>query len=235
MASLDLDRIAAAGLSVVDEFGPDGLTLKAVANLLGVTPMALYHHVEHKAALVTLLVDAAIKEEALPIPGGTDWRQDLLDMARWTRRITFAHPGIGRLRSQYRVWTPSALTLGEHWVNLWRRSGLDNSSAAWAAAASSVAIIGLVNEQMLFRDFEPPDDRDLAWRPNLRMLYEAALDPDEIFDLVVESVIDGVHARVTRGSAPPERLTGTQSGRSPQTTRPRHSAAAPAVSRRRKA
>jgi hypothetical protein len=169
--------------------------------------MALYHHVEHKAALVALLVDAALKEEPLPTPGGTDWRQDLLAMARWTRLITTAHPGIGQLRSQYKVWTPSALTLGEHWVNLWQRSGLDTSNAARAAAASSVAIVGLVNEEMLFREFEPPDLQDLAWRPNLRLLYETAPDPDEIFDLVVESVIDGIHARMVQRPAPSDNLS----------------------------
>lgn len=198
MAGLDLDRIAAAGLAVVDEHGPDGLTIKAVADALGVTPMALYHHVEHKAALVALLVDAAIKERPLPIPTGDDWRQDILEMARWTRVITAAHPGIGQLRTQYKVWTASSLTLGEHWVNLWQRSGLDASAAAWAAAASSVAIIGLVNEEMLFREFKPPDRQDLAWRPNLRMLYDAAPDPDDIFDVVVESVVDGIHGRMSR-------------------------------------
>jgi len=31
---------------------------------------------------------------------------------------------------------------------------------------------------MLFREFEPPDQKELAWRPNLRMLYEAAPGPE---------------------------------------------------------
>ena len=233
MASLDLDRIAAAGLAVVDEHGPDGLTIRAVADVLGVTPMALYHHVEHKAALVTLLVDAALKEQPLPVPRGVDWRHDLLEMARWTRVTTTAHPGIGQLRSQYKVWTEHSLTVGEHWVNLWQRSGLDPTAAAKAAAASSVAIIGLVNEEMLLREFEPPGHQDLAWRPNLRMLYEAAPDPDEVFDLVVESVIDGIYTRMSQ----PRGGSATAKNRSkaskndparPRTTRP-------AESRRQKA
>jgi AcrR family transcriptional regulator len=197
MGSLDLDRITAAGLAVVDELGPDGLTIRAVADVLGVTPMALYHHVEHKGALVALLVDAAVKEQPLPVPGGADWREDLLEMCRWTRAMMNAHPGISQLRTKYKVWTPSSLTLGEHWVNLWQRSGLDTLAAVRAAAASSVAVIGLINEEMVFRELEPPGHQDLAWRPNLRMLYQAAPNPDEIFDLVVESVIDGIHAKMS--------------------------------------
>jgi len=51
--------------------------MKALADALGVTPMALYHHVEHKGcARRPSSSEAAVKEQPLPVPGGTDWRQE---------------------------------------------------------------------------------------------------------------------------------------------------------------
>ena len=82
-SELDAARIAAAALAVADAQGAGGFTMRAVAEALGVTPMALYHHVEDKAALAALLVDAAIRQHPLPPPTGV-WRDDLWTIARWT-------------------------------------------------------------------------------------------------------------------------------------------------------
>jgi hypothetical protein len=80
-----------------------------------------------------------------------------------------------------------------------------------------VARIGQFNEEMLFRECESPTPQDHAWRPNLRLLYEAAPDPTEIFDLVVESVIDGIHGRMTQRSSPSDSLSRDESAPRPLT------------------
>ena len=108
MAELTLKRIAEASLAVADEQGASGFTMRAVADHLGVTPMALYHHVTDKAGLVAVLVDEAIAERPLPAPTGI-WQDDLWEVARWMRESTLAHPAVGRLRSAYHVWTRSIL------------------------------------------------------------------------------------------------------------------------------
>ena len=95
MAELDTDRIAAAALRVADAHGADGFTMRAVAEALRVTPMALYHHVEDKSALVALVVDRVIAEQPLPPPTG-DWREDLWEMTCWLRRTSVAHPAVAR-------------------------------------------------------------------------------------------------------------------------------------------
>src|SRR5712675_802271 len=106
MAELDKDRIAAAALAVADKHGVDGFTMRAVADALGVTPMALYHHVQDKAALATLIVDTAIRKHPLPPTTGV-WQEDCLAIARWMRQSTLKHPVVAQLRRAYNVWTPS--------------------------------------------------------------------------------------------------------------------------------
>lgn len=197
---LTTDRIAAAAIAVADRAGPDRFTIKAVADELGVTPMALYHHVENKAELVGLCVDRAIRELPLPPPTDGGWKEGLLDLAHWNRRAMTAHPTIGQLQQRYRVWTPSALALGERWMGLWLQSGLSLEASIQGALMSSVAIIGLVHEESVMSAFVAPAEGDLALLPNLRAMYGGKYDPDRAFDLLVGSIIDGLYDRLLNES-----------------------------------
>ena len=196
MAELDKDRIAAAALRVANKHGVEGFTMRAVAEVLDVTPMALYHHVQDKAALVTLMIDTAIRKHPLPQTTGI-WQDDLLCVARWTRQSMVQHPVVAQLRRLYNVWTPSMLQLTERWLSVWQQSGLELDDAVLAAATSSMAINGLVKEEMVFRTLKHPDEKTLAWLPNVRTMFEAKPDRDAQFDLVVQSLIEGLHARLT--------------------------------------
>jgi AcrR family transcriptional regulator len=192
---LDRDRIAAAALRVADARGAAGFTMRAVAEELGVTPMALYHHVADKAALVALVVDAAVRERPMPAPTGS-WQDDLWEVARWMRDSLRAHPALIRLRSTYAVWTPSILPLTERWMSVWQQSGLDLEDAVRAAQASSIAIIGAAEVEAGVTGVDLPDPDALALHPGARLLLTGEVDPDEQFELVVRSVVAGVHARL---------------------------------------
>ncbi len=198
MADLTLQRIAEAGLEVADKSGASGFTMRAVADALGVTPMALYHHVEDKAALVAVLVDAVIAERPLPPPTGS-WRNDLWEMARWMRETTLAHPAVSRLRSKYRVWTPSIFPMTERWLSVWQQSGLELDRALYAASVTSSAVIGFVDQELVLQELTLPDDAMLSSFPNARLSFHLERDGAKEFELVVRSVIEGVHSRLVSG------------------------------------
>jgi AcrR family transcriptional regulator len=200
MAELTPGRIAAAALVVADEKGAAGFSMRAVADRLGVTPMALYHHVTDKAALVALLVDQVIAERALPPPTGA-WRDDLFELARWMREATLAHPAIGRLRNDHQVWTPSIFPMTERWLSLWQQSGLDLETAMVAASATSTAIIGFVEQEMIQASTVVPDEVMLASFPNARFAFATERDGAREFELVVRSLIDGVRASLLTAGA----------------------------------
>jgi AcrR family transcriptional regulator len=195
MTELTMQRLAAAALSVADEHDVSGFTMRAVAEAVGVTPMALYHHVEDKAALVALLVDAAIAERPLPPPTGS-WREDLWEMACWMRETTLVHPAVARLRRHYRVWTKSIFPMTERWLSVWQQSGLEFDTALLAASASSTAIIGFVEAELRLEELELPDDSQLASFPNARLAFHLERDSDREFELVVRSVIEGLHSEL---------------------------------------
>ena len=197
MAELDRDRIAAAALAVADKQGLSGFTMRAVAKSLGVTPMALYHHVEDKAALARLVVDAAIRERPLPAPAGV-WQDDLWAMARWMRESTTAHPVMAHLRRAYGVWTPASLEMAERWLSLWRQSGLAPDKALTAATASSLAIVGIVQEEAVFAQMRRPGADALSGLPDARLMFQARHDREAEFELLVRSLIEGLQARLAR-------------------------------------
>ena len=196
MADLDPARIAAAALAVADAHGAAGFTMRAVAQALGVTPMALYHHVEDKAALATLMVDAAIGQHPLPPPTG-DWRDDLWIIARWTRESRAAHPALAHIRRAYRVWTSASLEMTERWLSHWRESGLAPDKALLAATTSSLAIVGIVEEESVFRNLARPADGALTQLPSARQMFNARHDRDAEFELLVRALIDGLYAKLS--------------------------------------
>jgi len=193
---LDPQLIAKTAMAVVDEQGVAGFTMRAVASALGVTPMALYHHVKDKAGLAALLVDGAMREIALP-PTTGDWRGDLWAMADWSWDITIAHPAVSRLRREYQVWTPAILQKTERWLSLWQQSGLEISKALLAASSSGKAIAGLAEEEIILRDLPMPDEQTLSLFPNVRGMFNKTQNPKVEFELAVRAMIDGIYKKLS--------------------------------------
>ncbi|MGH2685313.1 MAG: TetR/AcrR family transcriptional regulator [Actinomycetota bacterium] len=76
------------------ELGLDGLTLKAVADHLGVSIAALYHHVSGKDDLMRLAAEYSATKVPLPKDTGQHWALWLLEWARYNRDAFLAQPGL---------------------------------------------------------------------------------------------------------------------------------------------
>jgi AcrR family transcriptional regulator len=57
-------RIAAAARGLLDEHGAEGVTMRKVASVVGITPMALYRHYPNRDGLLNTLADAGFTELA---------------------------------------------------------------------------------------------------------------------------------------------------------------------------
>src|ERR1700677_2294165 len=58
--SLDVRAIATTGVSLADEGGLGGVSMRSVGARLGMTSMALYRYVHSKDELVALMIDEAL-------------------------------------------------------------------------------------------------------------------------------------------------------------------------------
>ncbi|WP_285686660.1 TetR/AcrR family transcriptional regulator [Actinoplanes sp. NBRC 103695] len=82
-------------LALVDERGLAAMSMRAVAERVGLTSMALYPYVGGKDALLDGLVDLLHLElgAACADPGHLDWRQRLRALGRAVRALAHTHPG----------------------------------------------------------------------------------------------------------------------------------------------
>lgn len=83
-------------LALVDERGLAAMSMRAVAERVGLTSMALYPYVGGKDALLDGLVDLLHLELGADVAGadgGLDWRHRLRALGRAVRQLAGKHPG----------------------------------------------------------------------------------------------------------------------------------------------
>ena len=87
--TVDMDtksQLLAAARKAFEKHGPEGLSMRALADKVGVTPMAIYRHYENKQALIDALALDALQEWSdivAAIPPG--------EPLEWLRAIGRAH------------------------------------------------------------------------------------------------------------------------------------------------
>ncbi len=85
--------IVAAAVGLADDAQDlAALSMRSVAQRLGVTPMSLYNHVANKEELLDGMVDAVFAEFYAPVPGA-EWRSELRRRAVTAREALKRHPG----------------------------------------------------------------------------------------------------------------------------------------------
>src|SRR4030095_4264743 len=99
-APLSRERVLRGAVAIADEDGIAALTMRSLAQELGVKPMALYYHVANKAQILDGIVDLVFSEIELPRPGG-DWRAEIIRRSDSARQVLTRHSwAIGLMESR---------------------------------------------------------------------------------------------------------------------------------------
>ena len=94
---LNRRRIVQAGIQIADAEGLDALSMRGVAAKLGVATMSIYRHVAGKDDLVMLMADAAFGELDYPDPQPVDWRPRVERAARTLWALFRRHPWLAQI------------------------------------------------------------------------------------------------------------------------------------------
>jgi TetR/AcrR family tetracycline transcriptional repressor len=140
-------RIADAALSIIDSGGLDGLTVRSLAQALGVGTMTLYWYVRDKDEVLDLVADRMFEGVTLPAPGG-DWRQAVRDIANSVRDALLRHPGAGPIIASRGSYGPNGLQMIEASLAALRAAGFGAEAAADACSAVSNYISGFCVTEM---------------------------------------------------------------------------------------
>jgi AcrR family transcriptional regulator len=122
--ALSVDTIVKAAIEVADCDGLAGLSMKAVAQRLGRSAMALYTYVPGKNELIDLMYDGAHAELSGDYDLSEGWRAAVTSWAQdleafylrhpWTLQVSYARPALG----------PNEQVLVESLVRILRETGL---------------------------------------------------------------------------------------------------------------
>jgi AcrR family transcriptional regulator len=88
---LTREAIVDAAIVLLDDQGTEGLTMRRLAERLGVTSTALYWHVRTRDDVLDLAFDQIFGEVAIPV-AGDDWREEVRELAAGWRAAMLRHP-----------------------------------------------------------------------------------------------------------------------------------------------
>ncbi|MGH8573805.1 MAG: TetR/AcrR family transcriptional regulator [Gammaproteobacteria bacterium] len=124
-------RIVRAALRLVDDQGLPALTMRALANELDVSPMALYNHVRDKEELLDLMLDLMLGEVDCSATDG-DWVTQLRTLACSFHQALSAHHHLAQVYSHQVKIGPHALSIIERTIKLLLQAGFTAHDAAAA-------------------------------------------------------------------------------------------------------
>ena len=207
---LSRDAILDRALALADAEGVDAVSVRRLARELGVTPMALYWHVDDKSALLHALGDRLLGGLDLAVHQRVPWTEQLRAFVVSFTAVLRAHPSAAVLIGS--LPTPAsenALRATEVALDILRRAGFAPDEAAHITTqivrtATSMVIAELEvspapGEPGCTEDFFrslPPE--------RFPRVIEAAgplsarEDPESFYDLVIELILAGVESAAAR-------------------------------------
>lgn len=144
---LSKDRVLEAAMRLADEGGIATLSMRKLAQELGVEAMSLYNHVANKDELLDAMVDAVFSEIGLPTAGG-DWRVSMRKRALAVRDVLTRHPWAIELMEARSRPGPSTLAHHDAVLGCLRGAGFSIPMAAHAFSAMNSYIYGFVMQQV---------------------------------------------------------------------------------------
>jgi TetR/AcrR family tetracycline transcriptional repressor len=194
--TLTRQRIVDEAVALLDQDGLEGVTLRRLAQRLGVRAPTLYWHIRNKAALITELAEAILGRDFAvldPPEPGQRWQDWLTGFAGRLRRALLAHPDGARVISAAQLSTTMD-ALSEHAMRTLVEAGLTLHDARLTVLAVERFTIGHVLEEQAPRpdaDALADFDADAFARrhPTLIAAITAYFEPGRTVDDLFEDTL----------------------------------------------
>jgi TetR/AcrR family tetracycline transcriptional repressor len=163
----------AAARRIAATHGVEGLSMRRLADALGVMPNALYTYFPDKAAILDAVLDDLLGDVGAPSPEGP-WRDGLVSVMSSYRRLLLTQSGLAPLTVSRPMIGPNAMRLREDMLTLLRQGTRDEADAV-------IAFLTLFAYTTGFAAFEAartPGERDARQRARAARLY-ASLSEEE--------------------------------------------------------
>jgi AcrR family transcriptional regulator len=218
-SGLSVDRVVAAAIEVADREGLGALTMRRVAEHLGVGTMSLYTHVPGKAELIDVMLDTVLGEVTAGDESG-GWRERLERIARGLEALYQRHPWLLHVATTRPTLGPNVIAKYERELRAVEGIGLSDvemdavvtlingyvhgAVRGAVEAAEAERRTGITDEQW-WQKQAPLLERvfDAARFPLAARVgaaageeHQAAVDPVHAFAFGLERVLDGIDALI---------------------------------------
>jgi AcrR family transcriptional regulator len=124
--SLSIDAVVESAIALADARGLDSLTMRQVAEALGVAAMTLYTYVPGKAELLDLMLDALYATMERTDTSGRPWPDRVAAIAEENMALFAAHPWAARISTARPPLGPGQMAKYEHELRALEGIGLDD-------------------------------------------------------------------------------------------------------------
>jgi AcrR family transcriptional regulator len=209
---LTRQRVFDAAVALADERGIASVTMRRLAERLGVEPMSLYHHVAGKDEILDGMVDAVFAEIGLS-PKDAPWKEAMRQRGISVRGALRRHRWATGLMDSRASPGPATLRHHDAVLGCLRRAGFTIELAAHAVSVIDSYVYGFALTELAL-PFSTAEELsqvadtiveafDAATHPHLaEMLMEHALQPGydygHEFLFGLDLILDGLEATLTR-------------------------------------
>ena len=151
---LSRDRVLRAAVILADQTGIESLSMRRLAEELGVVPMALYKHVANKEELLDGMIDVVVGEIDPPVQG-FDWKSAVRQRILSARQALLRHPWASQVMESKKNPTPVVLAYMDSMIGLFRAGGFSVGLTHHVMHTIGSRILGFTQE--LFNDSRTVD------------------------------------------------------------------------------
>lgn len=202
---LTRERVVAAAIELADRDGIESISMRRLAQELGVEAMSLYTHVRNKEDLFDGMVDAVISE--IPMSAeGAGWKTALRQMVLAARGVVLAHRWVPRVIETRTAPGPGALRYFNAVIGVFREGGFSIAQTHHALHILGSRALGFTQD--LFDDsgeLEPEAAASLASQLGATHPYVVEMslavthggvlgrcDDDAEFEFALDFILDGL-------------------------------------------
>ena len=160
---LSTERLLRAAVAAADEGGIEALSMRKLADTLGVVPMALYKHVANKDRLLDGMLDIVVAEIE-PVVAGVGWKAAIRRRILSARQVLKRHPWASRVLETRSSASPVVLDYMNSMIGIFVDGGFSVDLTHHVMHAMGSRMLGFSQE--LFDDSASmdPDMRDAVVR-----------------------------------------------------------------------
>jgi AcrR family transcriptional regulator len=149
---LSRERVLHAAVALADEEGIESLSMRRLADELGVKAMSLYNHVANKDDLLDGIVDAAYSQIVIP-SHEDDWKAQVRELAVSTHDTLLRHPWAFALQ-MHRKPGPGHLRYSDALLGYFRDSGFSKNLTYHAYHVIESYILGFTFQVLNYRSVD---------------------------------------------------------------------------------